>query len=73
MKFSTGLFTKSCLASVSFMECSESHILLQGIYKILLLFSPFSNDLENGSKSVRETFTKPRVSWDLPQSNTYIT
>jgi hypothetical protein len=39
----TGLFKKSCLASMSFMECSESHILLQCIYKILLLFSTFSN------------------------------
>jgi hypothetical protein len=25
------------------MECSESHILLQGIYKMLLLFSVFSS------------------------------
>jgi len=43
MKFGTGWFKKSCLSSVSFMECSESHILLQGIYNILLIFSTFPN------------------------------
>jgi len=43
MKFVTGLFKKRCLASLSLMECSKSHILLQGIYKILFLFSTFPN------------------------------
>jgi len=72
MKFGTGLFKKSCLASVSFMECSESHILLQVIYKILVLFSTFSNR-SGKQKQVGKGSLHKIVGFVRPGTNTYIT
>ena len=69
MKFGTELFKTGCLVSV---ECSESHVLFQGIYKILLIFSDLPNtDLEKRKKFGKGSFHK-NVSNDCAFRETWL-